>query len=149
MMRMQDTLITQLAAKDDKYAYALAEQIMAESRETDAWYEYVPHVAKLLDHPKSLVRNRAIGILAANAIWDENGSFAPVLQRLLRHLADEKPITCRCCIKALAEVGLAQPRYVPLIVAALDALDAGQYPESMRPLIERDVAEAKRRLAAD
>ncbi|MBQ3112536.1 MAG: hypothetical protein IJC70_06640, partial [Firmicutes bacterium] len=55
----------------------------------------------------------------------------------------------RCCIKALAEVGLAQPRYVPLIVAALDALDAGQYPESMRPLIERDVAEAKRRLAAD
>ena len=63
-------IINKLTAKDDKFACAIADKIIAESRETDAWYEYFDAFATLLNYPKSLVRNRALHILAANAQWD-------------------------------------------------------------------------------
>ena len=60
-------IINKLTAKDDKFACAYSDMIIAESREADAWYEYFEAFASLLNHPKSLVRNRALHILAANA----------------------------------------------------------------------------------
>lgn len=51
-------IINKLTAKDDKFACAVADKIIAESRETDAWYEYFDAFATLLNHSKSLVRNR-------------------------------------------------------------------------------------------
>ena len=68
---MHGNIIAKLTAKDDKYACALADKIISESQETDEWYECFDDFASLLDHPKSLVRNRALFILAANAQWDE------------------------------------------------------------------------------
>ena len=62
---MQDILI-KLTAKDDKYACAFADKIILESQDTDEWYKYFDDFASLLNHPKSLVRNRALSILAAN-----------------------------------------------------------------------------------
>lgn len=64
-------ILAKLTAKDDKYACAIAEKIISESQDTDEWYEYFDDFASLLDHPKSLVRNRALYILAANAQWDD------------------------------------------------------------------------------
>ena len=60
-------IIAMLTAKDDKYACAVADKIISESHDTDTWYEYFDSFASLLNHPKSLVRNRALHILAANA----------------------------------------------------------------------------------
>lgn len=53
-----ENIVAKLTAKDDKYACALADKIVSESQETDEWYEYFDDFASLLDHPKSLVRNR-------------------------------------------------------------------------------------------
>ena len=61
---MKDNVIAKLTFKDDKYACALSDKIILESKETDEWYEYFDDFASLLDHPKSLVRNRALHILA-------------------------------------------------------------------------------------
>ena len=68
---MKENIVQKLTSKDDKYACAFTDRVVAESRDTDEWYEYFEDVASLLDHPKSLVRNRALYILAANAQWDE------------------------------------------------------------------------------
>ena len=51
---MQD-IIAKLTAKDDKYACAIADKIISESRDTDEWYEFFDAFASLLNHPKSLV----------------------------------------------------------------------------------------------
>ena len=61
---MQD-IIAKLTAKDDKYACAIADKIISESQDTDEWYEYFDTFASLLNHPKSLVRNRALSIIPA------------------------------------------------------------------------------------
>ena len=60
---MKENIIAKLTAKDDKYACGLADKIISESQETDEWYEYFDDFASLLDHPKSLVRNRALKVL--------------------------------------------------------------------------------------
>lgn len=143
---MKENLVAQLTAKDDQYACALADKIISESRETDEWYEYFDDFASLLSHPKSLVRNRALYLLAANAQWDEENRFDSVISEFLSHIMDEKPITARQCIKAAAQVGLAKPQYIPEILGSLRNADLSKYRDSMRPLLERDIAEAEKSL---
>ena len=137
-----------LTSKDNRSACAYAERIISESRETDEWYARFDEFASLLNHPKSLVRNRALSILAANARWDGENRFARILPEYLSHITDEKPITARQCVKALAEIGQAQPKLIPEITAALRSADLSQYRDSMRPLIERDISETMEKLTA-
>ena len=136
----QEELLAKLTGKDDRFACALADRIIAESRETDTWYEYFNAFASMLDHSKSLVRNRALTILAALAQWDDENRFDRILPEFLTHITDAKPITVRQCVKALAEVGAAKPQYIPQILAALEEADFSEYKDSMRPLIQQDVA---------
>jgi len=142
-MAMKENIVVKLTAKDDKYACALADKIISESQETDEWYEYFDDFALLLDHPKSLVRNRVLYILAANAQWDEENRFDSIISDFLTHITDEKPITARQCIKALAQVGLAKPQYIPRILSCFRDADLSKYKDSMRPLIEKDMKETE------
>lgn len=145
---MREEIIAGLTAKDDKFACAFADKIISESLETDKWYECFDDFASLLEHPKSLVRNRTMHILAANVQWDEADRFGGVIDRFLVHVTDEKPITARQCVKALAQVGAAKPRYIPAILSRLRSADLSRYKNSMRPLIEKDIAETEKALAA-
>ena len=142
---MQD-IIAKLTTKDDKYACAIADKIISESQDTDEWYEYFDAFASLLNHPKSLVRNRVLYILAANAQWDDENRFDAILEDYLAHITDEKPITARQCIKTLVQVGMAKPQYIPRILSCLHDADLSKYKDSMRPLIEKDMEETERLL---
>ena len=144
---MNVKIATKLTLKDDKYACALADKIISESQETDEWYEYFDDFASLLSHPKSLVRNRALYILAANVQWDDEKRFDLIISDFLSHITDEKPITARQCIKALRQIGQTERQYIPMILSALRSADLSKYKDSMRPLIERDIAETEKILA--
>ena len=145
---MDENVIENLTSKNDRFSCAYAEKILSESRETDEWYRYFDVFASLLDHPKSLVRNRALYILAANAQWDDENRFDSILPAFLAHITDEKPITARQCVKALAQVGSAKPRYIGRILSSLQSADLSKYKDSMRPLIEKDIAETEKILIA-
>ena len=134
---MKENIIAKLTLKDDKYACALADKIISDSRVTDEWYEYFDEFASLINHPKSLVRNRAMYIIAANAQWDEKNRFDAIISDFLAHITDEKPITARQCVKALAQVGLAKPQYISRILSCLKNADLSKYKDSMRPLLEK------------
>ena len=142
---MQD-IIAKVTAKDDRYACAITDKIISESRDTDKWYEYFDEFASLINHPKSLVRNRVLNILAANAQWDDENHFDKIISDFLVHVTDDKPITARQCIKALVQVGAAKPQYIPRILSCFQEADLSKYKESMRPLIERDMGETKKAL---
>ena len=145
---MEPEILAQLTSKDDQSACALTEQILSESRETNKWYGYFDEFASLLDHPKSLVRNRALHILASNVRWDAEDRFEGILPAYLSHITDEKPITARQCVQALAEAGQAKPRLIPEILTALRSADLSKYKDSMRPLIEKDIRDTAEKLAA-
>ena len=139
-------IITKLTSKDNKYAWAIADKIISESQDTDKWYEYFDDFASLLNHPKSLVRNRVLHILAANAQWDDENRFDMIIDDYLAHIMDEKPITARQCIKALRQIGAAKPQYIPRIIDCFRSADLSKYKDSMRPLIEQDMTETERAL---
>lgn len=141
-----DACIARLTGKEAKDAYAFAQQIAADSRESDAWYPYVGQFAALLRHKNSLVRNRAISILAANARWDTAGKFDALLDEFLSHVTDAKPITARQCIAALPELAAAKPNLIPQIRAALEQADLSSYPDSMQPLLLKDIVTALQRM---
>ena len=141
-------IIKKLIAKDDKYACAIADKIISESQDTDEWYEYFDEFASLLNYPKSLVRNRVLYILATNAQWDNENRFDAIISEYLAHVTDDKPITARQCIKTLAQIGVAKPQYIPRILLCLHEADLSKYKDSMRPLIEKDMAETERILTA-
>lgn len=140
---MKENIIEKLTAKDDKYACAIAEQIISESNDLDEWYDYFEEFASLLNFPKSLVRNRVLYILAANAQWDDENKFDSIISDYLTHVTDEKPITARQCIKALAQVGKEKPQYISRILACFQEADLSKYKDSMRPLIEKDMLETE------
>ncbi len=135
-----------MTSKDDKYACSFADKIISESQESDEWYEYFDEFVFLLNRPKSLVRNRAINILASIVKWDEENRFNNVISDFLKHITDEKPISARQCIKALAKIGLAKPQYIPRIIYNLEKADISQYNDSMRPLIKNDILKSKESL---
>ncbi len=141
-----DACITRLTGKDAKDAYAFTQQIVEESRTSDAWYPCFDRFAELLRHKNSLIRNRAIAILAANARWDREGKFDALLDEFLSHVTDVKPITTRQCVAALPEVAEAKPELIPRIQAALKQADLSGYPDSMQPLILKDIVAALQRI---
>lgn len=145
---MQEILET-LTSNNDVYAYSVADRIISESMDSDKWYKYFDDFTALLNHPKSLVRNRILYILAANAQWDEEDRFDTILDDYLSHVTDKKPITARQCIKALVQVGKAKPKYISKIVDHLHSADLSQYKDSMRPLIERDINDTVEALLHD
>lgn len=134
-----DACIARLTGKATKDAYAFTQQIVEESRVSDAWYSCFDRFAELLRHKNSLVRNRAIAILAANARWDREGKFDALLDEFLSHVTDVKPITARQCVAALPEVAEAKPKLIPRIQTALEQADLSGYPDSMQPLILKDI----------
>lgn len=133
-------IIKLLTAKDNKYACDIADNIIIESQNSDKWYEYFCSFASLLNHPKSYVRNRVLYILAANAQWDDENRFDTIIDDYLAHITDDKPITARQCIKALVQVGKAKPQYIDRIIDCFHNADLSKYKDSMRPLIEQDMA---------
>jgi len=138
---MTSSIIEELTAKDDKYACSITDKIISESQDNSTWYEYFDDFAQLLNHPKSLVRNRAIHILASMIQWDRENRFDSILDDFLTHITDEKPITARQCIQALSRIGTAKPQYIPKIIFCFRSADLSKYKDSMRPLIEKDMKE--------
>ena len=145
---MKETMLAALTGKNDKYACELTGKIIQESRESEEWYDYFQDFVPLLRHPKSLVRNRALTILASNAQWDTENRFDQLLSEYLSHITDEKPITARVCIQTLPELAQAKPQYIPAILRALEEAELSKYKDSMRSLIEKDIQEVKRILSA-
>ena len=142
-----DAYIACLTGKDAKAAYALALQITEESRVSDAWYSHFDEFAALLSHKNSLVRNRTISILAANARWDREGKFDALLDEFLSHVTDVKPITARQCVAALPEIAEAKPELVPRIRTALEQTGLSGYPDSMQPLILKDIVAVLKKIS--
>lgn len=141
-MENVEGLMAQLQGKDNTAACGALGVLLRISEDSDAVYPYFHQIARLMSHPNSLMRNRALLLLAANARWDTDALFDSVIDEYLTHIVDAKPITARQCVKGLPEIAREKPQLANKIRLALLAADVSGYSESMRPLVERDIAEA-------
>lgn len=146
---MEREIVEKLTSKNQGTACSFAEKILNESLISNRWYGYFDVFAALLNHKNSFVRNRVLYILSANSQWDVENHFDSILPEFLIHVTDEKPITARQCVKSLALIGKFKPQYIPQILDTVRNADLSKYKDTMRPLIERDIAELEQALTEE
>lgn len=135
-------LVSGLKDENDKYAYQCLKQLELESLNSDAVYPYFDLFSTMLDDPNSYIRTRGILLIAANAKWDSDYKIDEIIDRLLKHIMDDKPITARQCIKSLPTIAKHKPDLKDDICNALRTANPQIYKSSMQSLIYKDIQDA-------
>ena len=78
-------------------------------------------------------------MIAANARWDNEYKIDEIIDRILKHIADDKPITARQCIKVLPIIAKHKPELRENIENALYHANLARYKDSMQSLIFKDI----------
>lgn len=131
-------LVEGLFNKDDKQAYSCLEQLQEHSAHSSDIYAYFDTFADMLDSDNSFIRTRGIVLIAANAQWDIDYKVDDVIDRYLKHITDDKPITARQCIKSLLTIAQYKPDLRESILDALHHANFLRYKDSMRSLVIKD-----------
>ena len=135
-------LINGLFYENDKAAYKCLKELISASEKDSGVYQFFNTFAEMIDSDNSYVRTRGLLLISANAKWDTDNKVDEVIDKYLRHIMDEKPITARQCIKALPQIAKYKPDLVADILAALNKADPQRYSENMQPLINSDIKAA-------
>lgn len=140
-------LVETLSEKDDKLRYNAFLLLQAHTKVANTVYPYWNKLAEKLDSDNSYQRSLGIMLLAENVRWDSEGKFAGVIGKYFACCNDEKFITARQTIQALAEVVKATSKYNKAIGEGLAGLDFSKYKENQQSLLKRDVAATQKLLA--
>lgn len=140
--------VTALRSPDTRLAYSALKELRAASRQSDAVYPYLDDFLEMLHSPHSYQRTRGFLLAVANARWDVQNKLDAALPALLAGIQDEKPVTARQCVQALPALAAAKPALAPHIRQAMLNANTACYPESMAPLLEKDIAAALKKMAA-
>jgi len=96
----------------------------------------------MIDSDNSYVRTRGLLLISANAKWDEDNKIDEIIDKYIKHILDDKPITARQCINALPKIAEFKPDLVEVIITALRKADPERYASSMQPLVYKDIRAA-------
>lgn len=140
-MQHIEELVHQLRSPNNKEAYTALKSLEETSASSNAVYVYIDTFIEMIRDSNSYVRTRGLVLIACNAKWDEEEKIEGILEEYLSHATDEKPITARQCVKSLAVIGEAKPNLVPVIIASLRNSDLSRYPDTMRPLVQKDIVD--------
>jgi hypothetical protein len=132
-------LIEKLYAKDNKVAYKVLKLLETESEQSNVVYKFFDKFIKMMEDSNSYARTRGLILIAANAKWDTENKINEIIDKYLKHISDEKPITARQCIKALPNIMKYKPELVDCIEEALRKADTEIYNQSMQPLVYKDI----------
>ncbi|SET99389.1 hypothetical protein [Lacrimispora sphenoides] len=137
-----EELVNGLRNQDNNYAYQCMKQLEEECGSSDAVYPYFDVFTEMLHDPNSYVRTRGIILIASNAKWDRDNQIDEIIDELLIHVMDEKPVTARQCIKVLPQIAVSKCHLAECIIDALETANPQRYKNSMQPLICKDIQNA-------
>jgi len=78
-------------------------------------------------------------LISANAKWDADYKIDGIIDKYLKHIKDDKPITARQCIKTLSNIAKFKPDLLDCIRIALNNADPGMYGINMQTLVYADI----------
>ena len=141
---MDDTseLINGLFDKNDKAAYKCLKELISASEKDNGVYQFFNTFAEMIDSDNSYIRTRGLLLISANAKWDIDFKIDEIIDKYLRHVMDDKPITARQCIKALPAIAKSKPDLVADILTALRKANPQRYADSMQSLVYNDIKAA-------
>ena len=134
-----------LTGKDTVRGCRYFEELSKESSKSDKYYEMTDELYPLLKSENAYVRIRSFSLMCFQARWDRDNKLDKYIDDMLKLLNDDKPIVVRKCIEALHEL-LIYKDYSSKVEKALGSVDLSKYKDSMKPLIQKDIAELKKSL---
>ena len=137
-----EELVNGLRNQDNDYAYQCLKQLEEECGSSDSVYPYFDAITEMLYDPNSYVRTRGIILIAANAKWDRDNRIDEIIDELLMHVMNEKPVTARQCIKVLPQIAASKRLLAECIIDALETANPQRYKSSMQTLICKDIQNA-------
>ena len=141
-----EQLVKELYHKDAKKAYEALKELQAKSLESNAVYPFLDEFGEMLLNENSYIRARGAKLIAANARWDSDYKIDEWIDEYLKHITDVKPITARQCIQALPTLIQYKPDLKETAAKALKKANTSIYPDSMRPLVEKDISQTLQKL---
>jgi len=133
-------LVQSLDEKDDTIRYNAFLLLQANSRESPSVYGYWSELEKKLESPNSYQRSIGAKPIAENVRWDKDSRFSGTIRRYLTCCNDEKPVTARQSIQALAVILESTGKFDDEIKLGLANLRLPQYNAGMRRLIRKDIS---------
>lgn len=137
--RNVEELLELLTVRDNSQAYQALKTLEEMSAESNCLYSHMDKFIEMVSSSNSYVRTRGLVLIARNAKWDVDDKIDKVINEYLEHVADDKPICARQCIKLLPLIAEVKPTLVPKIVSALRDTNVARYADSMRPLVQKDI----------
>ncbi len=134
-----EQLIAWLNEKDDGLRYKSFLLLQSRSQIYNDVYAYWDEFVTKLDSNNSYQRSLGLMLMAENARWDETGRLDTNIDRYLSFCDDEKPVTVRQCIQALAKIVPYKKQYYDAIVAKLIGIDIMQRKETQQKLLLIDI----------
>ena len=110
--------------KNDETAYKCYKELESASEQNNHVYQLFDTFVDMLDDDNSYIRTRGLLLISANAKWDTDFKIDEIIDKYLSHIADDKPITARQCIKALPNIlplkscQALQPLFIDVIISA-------------------------------
>lgn len=132
-------LIEWLTLKEDSHRYQTFLLLQNRSQFCDDVYPYWDIFRGKLKSDNSYHRSIGLILLAENVKWDNENKMEDTIDEYLMILNDEKPITVRQCIQALAKIVAKKPNLNEKISSKLIAYDLMAAKENMRKLILIDI----------
>lgn len=128
--------------KNNNTAYKALQELQKESQETEGGYPYMDRLSDMLDSDNSYIRTRGLTLIAYNAKWDQDYKVDEIIDKYLKHITDDRPITARQCIKLLPVIARYKPELRNDIISALRKANICIYDDSMQPLVYKDIQKA-------
>ena len=141
----KEEILSKLTSKDTVAGYRLFEQMEKDSAKTAVYYDYIDDFVKLLNSKNAYVRIRSFSLICYQARWDEENRIDKYIDKMLMLLNDDKPIVVRKCLEALHEL-LVFKNYNDKVLEVLNNMHTQIYADSMKPLIDKDIAELRKNL---
>lgn len=142
MSEKVEELLEFLTSRNNSQAYQALKVLEEMSAESSCLYPHMDEFIAMTGSSNSYVRTRGLALIAHNAKWDVDDKIDGIIDGYLEHITDEKPICARQCIKLLPLLAKAKPALAPKIVSALRDANVARYPDSMRPLVQKDIRDS-------
>lgn len=142
MSEKVEELLEFLTSRNNSQAYQALKALEEISAESSCLYPHMDKFLAMVGSGNSYVRTRGLALIVHNAKWDVDGKIDGIIDEHLEHITDEKPICARQCIKLLPLLAEAKAALAPKIVSSLRDANVARYPDSMRPLVQKDIRDS-------
>ena len=132
-------LVEWLTLKDDNIRYQAFLLLQNRSIFFADVYPYWETFRNKLESNNSYQRSIGLMLIAENVKWDTENRMEDTIDEYLILLNDEKPITIRQCVQALAKIAAVKPGLNDKIAAGLISFDLMVVKETMRKSILLDI----------